>query len=114
MAAALIVELFGGAHQAEVSLLNQVDQGDAGACIAARDGNDQPQIRFDKFATRTLITRGGTACQCYLFLMRKQAETTDVMQITLKGILSTRRVLGIRYSSRSSTLNIFLSIALVF
>src|SRR2546421_6678930 len=44
MATALVVKLFRGTHQAEIALLNKIDEGNAGTCIATRDSDNESKI----------------------------------------------------------------------
>jgi hypothetical protein len=56
VAAALPVELLGGAHQAEIAFLNEIDERHAGVGIPTGDGDDQAQVRLDKPLARASVT----------------------------------------------------------
>src|SRR5579859_1637945 len=88
VAPALVIEFFGGSHQTQVSFLDKIDQGNAGAGIAARDSNYQAQIRLDQLAAGPVIPGCRPLRQVDLFRMCQQAKATNVAQVTLKSILS--------------------------
>lgn len=47
-----VVELLDGPDQSEVSLLDQIEHGQAAADVAFGDGDDEPQVRLDQAALR--------------------------------------------------------------
>ena len=69
MAAALIIKFFCRAHQTKIALLNEINERNASASIAARDGDNKPKIGFYKFAASQFIACRGALCQVYLFCM---------------------------------------------
>src|SRR5439155_23009480 len=48
------VELLDGVHQAEVALLDQVEEGETRSLVLLGDGDDQPQVRLHERALRLL------------------------------------------------------------
>ena len=60
----LVVELLDRADQAEVALLDQVEQRDAGLRVVARDRHHEPEVRLDQLALGglvALVLAGGRA-----------------------------------------------------
>src|SRR5579859_4168442 len=92
MTATPVIEFFGGAHQAQVAFLDQVDQGNAGAGVAARDGDDQAQIRLDQRATSHTVTGSGSLCKVYFFIVREQTQAANIVQVALKSIFRAGRL----------------------
>ena len=48
LVAATVLELFGGAHQADVAFLNQVEQVKSAIDVLFRYGDDQAEVGFDE------------------------------------------------------------------
>src|SRR5438309_6365111 len=88
VAATAPVELFGGAHQAEVAFLDQVDERHTGVGVAARNRDNKAEVCFDQAAARSCVAGLAALRQDDLFFMGEQREATNIVQIALEGIFA--------------------------
>src|ERR1700692_4551504 len=96
VAATLIVKFLCRPHQAQVSLLNKINQGHSCASVAACNRNYQTQVTFNQPPASALVTNRRPLCQFNLFTMCQQPEAANVTEITLKSIFSSYCLLGAR------------------
>src|SRR5262249_59635405 len=78
--AALGVEFFDRAQQAEVALLDEVWQRQPAIEIAPRDLHDQAQVRFDHSLLGRLVAGAHTARELVLLLPREQRDARDLRE----------------------------------
>ena len=91
VAATLPVELLGGAHQAEIAFLDEVDEGDTGVGVAARDGDDETEVGFDETLAGAPIAALGTLGEDDFFVMREEREATNIVEVALEGVFRAIR-----------------------
>src|SRR5579884_809947 len=88
MTAALVIELFGGAHQPQVPLLDEIDERYTCARITASDSNDKTQVGFNQFAACPLIACCCALSELNLFAVSNESEASNITQIALKSVFS--------------------------
>ena len=75
------VELLDGADEAEVALLDQVEQRDVRLRVVPRDRHDEAQVRLDQLALRLLVARVLTAGELALPGRREQGAVSDLADV---------------------------------
>ena len=85
--ALLVIELLDRLHQAEVALLDQVEEEHPPADVALGDGDDQAQVCLGEALFRRLVPFLHPARQIDLFVPRKKRHAADVFEIHLDGIV---------------------------
>ena len=96
----LVVELLDGADQAEVALLDQVEERDAGLRVVPRDRHHEPEIALDQPSLRRLVALVLAPGELALLGGRQQAAVADLAHVELERILrrlgdGDGRVLGV-------------------
>ena len=86
-AIARVIELLDRLHQAEVALLDQVEEEHPPADVALGDGDDQAQVGLGEALFRRLVPFLHPARQIDLFVPRKKRHAADVFEIHLDGIV---------------------------
>jgi hypothetical protein len=89
--AAFRVEFLQRVDQAEVALLDQVEQRNAAVQVVLGDVHDQPQVVLDHLLPRLEIARPRGARQLQLLLRRQQRIGADLVQIELGDIVEEIR-----------------------
>ena len=85
------VELLDGSDQAQIALLDQVEQWHAGLGVVAGDRHHEPEVAFDQLALGGLVTLVLAPGELSLFGRRQQPAVTDLPNVELEGILGRRR-----------------------
>jgi hypothetical protein len=80
LVAAAVVELLGGADQAEHAVLDQVQEGQALALVVLRDRDHEPQVRADHAVLGVMIAALDPFGELHLFLRGQQAMPSDLVQ----------------------------------
>ena len=86
-----IVELFNRLDQAEVALLNQIEEEHAAADIALGDGDDQTQIRLGELLFRRLrhlAAHFHLLGDLDLFFRRQQRHLADFLEVHAHGVVN--------------------------
>ncbi len=81
-----VVELLDGADQAEVALLDQVEQRNAGIREVAGDRHDQPQVRLDQTSFGRLVAHVLAARELSLLAWSQQPAVADLADVQLQRI----------------------------
>src|SRR5579875_179251 len=100
-----VVELLDRTNEADIALLDQIQQAHTTANILLRDADDKTQVCFGQAALRLLTVLDDAAIrirlqalglpalhtlrQFYLFLRRQQRNTTNLAQVHTHGIVQT-------------------------
>src|SRR4051794_6033002 len=100
LVAHLVVELLDRPDQAEVSLLDQIEERDARVHVVARDRHDEPEVRLDQLLLGLFVSRVLAPGELSLFLTREQRAVSDLADVELQWIL--------RGSGGKSLLGLFL------
>jgi hypothetical protein len=87
LVAELPVELLDGTDQAEVALLDQVEQWNAGLRVVARDRHDQAQVALDQPLLRDLVARILAPGELALLRGRQQRAVADLADVELQRVL---------------------------
>ena len=82
-----VVELLDRADQAEVALLDQVEQRHAGLRVVARDRHHEPEVRLDQLALGRLVALVLAPCELALLGGGQQAAVADLAHVELERIL---------------------------
>ena len=82
-----VVELLDRADQAEVALLDQVEQRHAGLRVVARDRHHEPEVRLDQLSLRRLVALVLAPGELALLGGCQQAAVADLAHVELEGIL---------------------------
>ena len=85
-----VVELLDGADEAEVALLDQVEQRHPGAGVVAGDRHHEPEVALDQPALRLLVALVLAPGELALLRMGEQAPVSDLANVELEGILGRR------------------------
>ena len=93
-----VVELLDRADQAEVALLDQVEQRHAGPRVVPRDRHHEAQVRLDQLPLRVLVACVLAPGELALFLARQQRPVADLADV------EPQRVAGRRLRDRSGLL----------
>ena len=83
---ALRVELLHRPDQAQVALLDQVQQGQPAVDVAPGNFHHQAQVALDHPAAATLVTTAGQAGIVFFLIGREQGRIADFVQVQLGGI----------------------------
>ena len=83
----LVVELLDGADQAEVALLNQVEQRHAGVRVVARDRHHEAQVRLDQAPLRGFVAEILAARELALLTGSEQPAVADLADVELERIV---------------------------
>ena len=75
------IEFLDGAHQTEIALGDQIEQRHAAPDIAARDGDDQTQVRLDHLPARFGIAGAHERRQAQLVVGAQQRNQTDFVEV---------------------------------
>jgi hypothetical protein len=92
LVAHLVVELLHRADQAQVALLDQIEQRDARLRVVARDRHDEPEVRLDQLALRVLVPLVLPARELALLGGRQERAVADRADVELERILRLRGV----------------------
>ena len=84
--AELVVELLDRADQAEVALLDQVEQRHAGLRVVARDRHHEPEVRLDQLALGGLVALVLAAGELALLGRREQRPVADLADVELERV----------------------------
>ena len=85
--AELVVELLHRADQAEVALLDQVEQRHARLRVVARDRHHQPQVRLDQPPLRLLVAFVLAPRELALLGGREQPSVSDLADVELQRVV---------------------------
>ena len=80
------VELLHRPHQAQVALLDQVDQGEAPPGVALGDADHQAQVGQGELLQRRGVPGLDPLRQLHLLLGRQQRDVVDVLQVLPHGV----------------------------
>src|SRR5262249_1702292 len=83
------VELLDGANQAEVALLDQVEQGEAAAGVALGDRDDESQVGLDERILGRHVVALGAAGKANLVFAREKTDLADFLEIETDAVLGT-------------------------
>ena len=81
LVAAAPVELLDGAHQAEVALLDQVEEQHAAADVALRDRHDEAEVRLDQRLLGRRVAALDALRERDLLLGGQQRHLADLAQV---------------------------------
>ena len=102
LVAHLVVELLDRADQAEVALLDQVEERHAGLRVVARDRHHEPQVALDQAPLRELVAEVLAPRELALLGRREQPPVADLADVELQRVgrlealvLAEARVLGL-------------------
>ena len=82
------VELLDGAHEAEVALLDEVQQRHVGTCVVARDRHDEPEVRLDQLPLGEHIPLVLPPCELSLLDRSQQPPVADRPNVELQRIVN--------------------------
>ena len=85
-----VVELLDRADEAEVPLLDEVEERHVGSCVVARDRHDEPEVRLDQLALRRLVAQVLAARELALLRRREQAPVADLTDVQLQRVVGGR------------------------
>ena len=97
------VELLDRADQAEVALLDQVEQRQAAPRIALRDRHHQPQVRLDQRVLGRHVVLLDALGEAHLVLARDQRHPPDRAQVHPHGVLGPLLRRGDRHAGGDRT-----------
>ena len=92
LVAELVVELLDGTHQAEVPLLDEIEERNVGARVVASDGHDEAEVRLDQLLLRRLVAGVLAARELALLLAREQRPGADLANVELERIGGGNRI----------------------
>ena len=78
--------------EAKIALLNKVEQRQATADIALRDGYDKAQIRLDHRIVRRFIALGEAFGDLRLLLARQERDLADLLEVHPHGIVQAHHL----------------------
>src|SRR4051812_10659913 len=81
-----VVELLGGAHEAERALLDQVEERQPLVAVVLRDRDHEAQVRLDHLLLRVEVAALDALGEVDLLLRGEQTDLADVLQEELKGV----------------------------
>jgi hypothetical protein len=81
-----VVELLDGTDEAEVPLLDQVEQRDVGLRVVAGDRHHEPQVRLDQPPLRLFVALVLAPGELALLLAREQRTAADLPHVELERI----------------------------
>src|SRR6266516_5344858 len=85
--ATLVVELLGGTHQADIPLLNQVQQRQALVGVALSDAYNQAQIGLNELLAGALVAARHTFSQRQFLFSGQERIHTNLLQVLLHRIV---------------------------
>src|SRR5204863_7855803 len=86
LVAELVVELLNGPHEAEVPLLDEVEERHVGTRVVASDGHDEAEIRLDEALTRGVVAGVLAARELPLLFARQQRPGADLANVGLERV----------------------------
>ena len=89
-----VVELLDRADQAEVALLDQVEQRHAGLRVVARDRHHESEVRLDQLPLGGLVAEILAAGELALLRRRQEPAVADLADVELERILGRDDLLG--------------------
>src|SRR5579862_1141539 len=81
-----VVELLGGAHEADRPLLDQVEERQPLVAVALRDRDDKPEVRFDHLPLRTVVAALDPLRELDLLGGGEQVDLSDALEKDLQRI----------------------------
>ena len=81
-----VVELLGGADEADRALLDQVEEGQALVAVALRDRDDEAQVRLDHLLLRAVVAALDALGELDLLRSGQQADLADVLEEELERV----------------------------
>src|SRR5215210_734973 len=87
------VELLDGPHQADVTLLDEILEGQPHPTIPLCDAHDEPQILLDQLLARPVVAGLGPLAQVDLLLVRQEVPLVDTREVPGDEVGSLRRPL---------------------
>ena len=90
--AELVVELLDGAHEAEVPLLDEVEERHIGAPVVAGDGHDEAEVRLDQAHPRGVVAGVLAARELPLLFARQQRPGADLADVGLERVCGGNRL----------------------
>jgi len=92
--AELVVELLDRANQAQVALLDEVQERNAGLGVVARDRHHEPEVRLDQLALGRLVALVLQPGELALLLGCQQGPVADLADVELEWVccLGLRRL----------------------
>jgi hypothetical protein len=94
--AAAAVELLDRADQADVALLDEIEQRRAALRIPACDRDDESEIRLDQTPSRRLVAQTLASDKLALLDRRKQRAATELTYVDRQRILGSCPLSGVR------------------
>ena len=93
-----VVELLDGPHEADVALLDQVEQGDAAAGVLFGDGDDEPQVRLGKVGLGPPVAALDAPGEVDLLGLGEEGGLADLVQVHLDGVAGVAALqVGLQY-----------------
>ena len=90
-----VVELLGGAHEADRPLLDEIEERQALVAVALRDRDDEAQVRLDHRLLRAVVAALDALRELDLLRRGQQVDLADVLQEELERIgRDVRRLRG--------------------
>ena len=93
-----VVELLDRADEAEVPLLDQVEERHARLCVVPRDRHHEAEVALDQLALGRLVAEVLAPGQLTLLRRRQQATVADCADVELQRVAQFRRRLGLDLS----------------
>src|SRR6266540_4383180 len=81
-----VVELLGGAHEPDRSLLNQIEEGQTLVPVLLRDRNDEAEIRLDHLLLRSMVPALDPLRELDLLGGGQERDLADVLQEELQRV----------------------------
>ena len=88
-----IIELANGLDQAQIALLNQIEQGQAASNVALGNGHNKAQVRFDHLVVRFLIAFSHLLGKLRFLIRGEKRNFADLLEIHPHGVVDAH-VLG--------------------
>ena len=82
-----IVKLFDGLDEAEIALLNEIEEQHAAADVAFGDAHDETEVCLRHAALGLLVALRHAHGELDLFLLREQADLADLLEIHAHGVV---------------------------
>src|SRR5437763_6800846 len=95
-----MVELLGGADEADRPFLDQVEEGQALVAVLLRDRDDEPQIRLDHFLLGAVVAALDPLGELDFLCGGQQVDLADVLEEQLQRVGRDLAHLGLRLGGR--------------
>src|SRR5918994_7530990 len=87
-----MVELLGGSDEAEVPLLDKIQERDPTVTVLLGDGDHEPQVGLNETILAPLVAAGDTFGEAYLVGVRQEPYAPDLRQVHPDGVAGCYRV----------------------